>query len=89
MNLSLSIDDRTFQEASQVAEAMGKSLTQLIREHLARLTNRGDAAPAPQDTEVEGRLASLAARGELTRAARPKKDWAWRPTDSPKAQERR
>ncbi len=37
------------------------------------------AAPPAQDAEVETRLASLAACGELTRAARPKKGWTWRP----------
>ena len=37
------------------------------------------AVPVTQDTEVETRLESLAARGELTRAARPKKGWTWKP----------
>lgn len=35
--------------------------------------------PAPEPTEAEVRLASLASRGEVTRAARPKKGWVWRP----------
>ena len=51
MNLSLSIDDRTFQEASRVADAMGKSLTELIREQLERLITKGDAARDIEELE--------------------------------------
>lgn len=40
MNITLSIDDRIVAEARKVAAAMGKSLNQLIREDLERLTNR-------------------------------------------------
>ena len=43
MNLTLSIDERTLQEARKVATAMGKSLNQLIREHLESLTRRDQA----------------------------------------------
>lgn len=43
MNLTLSVDERTVQEARKVAEAMGKSLNQLIREHLESLTRRDQA----------------------------------------------
>ncbi len=36
-------------------------------------------APATDTTDVESVLASLAERGEITRAALPKKGWTWRP----------
>ena len=43
MNLTLSIDDRLLKEARKVAQSMGQSLNQLIREHLEDLTARDDA----------------------------------------------
>lgn len=42
MNLTLSIDERLVKEARRAARAMGKSLNQLVREHLEQLTARGD-----------------------------------------------
>lgn len=42
MNLTLSVDEKTVREARRVARAMGKSLNQLIREHLQRLTALDD-----------------------------------------------
>jgi len=43
MNLTLSVDGRLIEEARKVAQSMGKSLNQLIREHLEELTSRDDA----------------------------------------------
>ena len=40
MNLTLSVDERTVVEARKTAEAMGKSLNQLVREYLESLANR-------------------------------------------------
>lgn len=40
MNLTLSIEDQLVQEARQVAESMGKSLNQMLREYLEQLTAR-------------------------------------------------
>jgi antitoxin component of RelBE/YafQ-DinJ toxin-antitoxin module len=40
MNITLSIDEQTVKEARKVAQAMGKSLNQLIREDLQRLTRK-------------------------------------------------
>lgn len=40
MNITLAIDDNTVKEAREVAKAMGKSLNQLIREELERLTKK-------------------------------------------------
>ena len=38
MNITLSIDEKTLTEARKVAAAMGKSLNQIIREELEKLT---------------------------------------------------
>jgi hypothetical protein len=43
MNLTLSVEERTVQEARKVAAAMGKSLNQVIREHLESLAQRDQA----------------------------------------------
>ncbi len=43
MNLTLRVDDRIVWKAQRVADAMGKSLNQLIREYLTRLTAMDDA----------------------------------------------
>ena len=40
MNITLSIDEKTVVEARKVAAAMGKSLNQIIREDLERLTRK-------------------------------------------------
>ncbi len=43
MNLTLSIDDRLLEEARKVARSMGKSVNQVVREHLEQLTSRDGA----------------------------------------------
>ena len=40
MNITLSIDEKTVIEARKVAVSMGKSLNQIIREDLERLTHK-------------------------------------------------
>ncbi len=40
MNITLSIDDEMVEEARKVAESMGKSLNQLVREELEKLTRK-------------------------------------------------
>jgi hypothetical protein len=40
MNLTLSVDERLVKDARQAADALGKSLNQLIREYLEQLTAR-------------------------------------------------
>ncbi len=42
MNLTLSIDDRLLEEAREVARSMGKSVNQIVREHLEQLTWRDE-----------------------------------------------
>ena len=43
MNLTLSIDDQTVEQARRVASAMNKSLNQVIREYLEQLARRDQA----------------------------------------------
>ncbi len=43
MNLTLSLDDRLVLEARRVADGMGKSVNQLVREYLAKLTAMDDS----------------------------------------------
>lgn len=40
MNITLSIDNKLAEDARKVASAMGKSLNQLVREHLEQLTRK-------------------------------------------------
>ena len=40
MNITLSVDEKTVTEARKIAQAMGKSLNELIREDLQRLTQQ-------------------------------------------------
>lgn len=57
MNLTLSIDDRVVKEARKKAEAMGKSLNQLVRDYLQQLTADDDAR---RDIEELRRLSAQA-----------------------------
>jgi antitoxin component of RelBE/YafQ-DinJ toxin-antitoxin module len=42
MNITLSVDRHLVERARKAAEAMGKSLNQAIRDHLAYLAGEGD-----------------------------------------------
>lgn len=42
MNITLAVDRRTVDRARKAAEAMGKSLNQLIRDYLGYLAGQGD-----------------------------------------------
>jgi hypothetical protein len=44
MNITLAIDDELVREAREVAQAMGKSLNQLVREYLEQVTQRDQPA---------------------------------------------
>ena len=57
MNVTLSIDDRLVARARKKAEAMGKSLNQVIRDYLERLTGADDP-----EREIE-ELAQLSRAG--------------------------
>jgi len=56
MNITLSIDDRLVRRARKRAEAMGKSLNELVRDYLRSVTDEG----AGDDFERE--LKDLSAR---------------------------
>ena len=43
MNMTLSIDQRTLAKARKRAQAMGKSVNQLVRDYLERLAGEDDA----------------------------------------------
>jgi len=42
MNLTLSVDDEVVQRARRRAEAIGKSVNQLVREYLEQLAGKSD-----------------------------------------------
>jgi Family of unknown function (DUF6364) len=42
MNVTLSIDDQTVERARRKAEALGKSLNQMVRDYLQRLAGGDD-----------------------------------------------
>ncbi|MEQ9641665.1 MAG: DUF6364 family protein [Alphaproteobacteria bacterium] len=42
MNITLSVDAQTVERARRVAKAMGKSLNQVIREHLEQMAGEAD-----------------------------------------------
>lgn len=50
MTLQLSIDDRIVQEARKVAESMGTSIDQLVRDYLEKL---------PSSVDIEAELEEL------------------------------
>ena len=47
MNITLSVDRQLVERARKVAESMGKSLNQIIRDHLAYLQPAATARPPP------------------------------------------
>jgi hypothetical protein len=56
MNLTLSIDDRLVKRARKRADAMGKSLNELVRDYLRAVTDEGAA------DDFERELKDLSAR---------------------------
>ena len=58
MNLTLSVDERVAEGARQTAQAMGKSLNQVVRDYLEQL-----AGQAQLETEVE-ELRALSGQGD-------------------------
>lgn len=58
MNLTLSIDEQVVARARRVADSMGKSVNQLVREYLESLTEAGDA-----ERDIE-ELRALSKRGK-------------------------
>jgi len=59
VNITLSVDDEVIREARRLADAMGTSVNQLVRDYLAQLAGQSDRA---SDAEAFRQL-SLAAHG--------------------------
>lgn len=59
MNLTLSLDERLLEEARKVAATMGKSVNQLIRDHLEQITSK----PLVEDEIAELRRLSRESGG--------------------------
>jgi hypothetical protein len=51
MNVTLSIDERTVERARKRAEAVGKSLNQLIRDYLQKLAGEDDPERSIEEFE--------------------------------------
>jgi hypothetical protein len=51
MNVTLSIDEQTVERARKKAEALGKSLNQLIREYLQKLAGGDDPEGSIEEFE--------------------------------------
>lgn len=56
MNVTLSIDDQIVSRARKKAEALGKSLNQLVRDYLERLAGRDNAESSIEEfTRLSGK----------------------------------
>jgi len=65
MNLTLSVDERLVKMARRQAAAMGKSLNELIRDHLRQITNDADVDGFERELrDLSGRAAGT--RGTWT-----------------------
>ena len=60
MNITLSVDEQVAQRAREAAQKMGKSLNQVVREHLEQLA--GSAQRRQLWAEFEGRCLNSGAR---------------------------
>jgi hypothetical protein len=60
MNITLSVDEQTAQRAREAAQKMGKSLNQVVRDHLEQLA--GTSRRRQQWAEFEERCLSSTAR---------------------------
>ena len=63
MNVTLSIDDETIQEARRRAEAMGTSVNRLMREYLEQLAGKTDPNADAAEFEQLSRSAKGNSRG--------------------------
>ncbi len=63
MNITLSVDERLVRRARKKADAMGKSLNQLVRDYLERLAGSDDA----ERDVAELRQLSRGSRGHARR----------------------
>ena len=63
MNLTLSVDDEIIQRARRRADAMGKSVNQLVREYLEQLAGRSDRAALAEEFHQLTRQATGNSKG--------------------------
>ena len=63
VNLTLSVDDDVVQKARRNAEAMGKSVNQLVREYIERLAGNSDLDAAVTEFRELTRKAKGNSRG--------------------------
>lgn len=63
MNLTLSVDDEVIQKARRNAEALGKSVNQLVREYLEELAGKSDLAAALAEFDALSRNPQGNSRG--------------------------
>ena len=70
MNITLSVDEQTVEKARRVAQAMHKSLNQMIREYLERVAN--------QD-QIERDIAEFR---RLSGQGKPDSDWKYSREDA-------
>ena len=52
MNLTLAVDEKVAEAARRAAQAMGKSLNQVVREHLEQLAGRSALAAELEELRV-------------------------------------
>jgi antitoxin component of RelBE/YafQ-DinJ toxin-antitoxin module len=69
MNITLSIDKTVAEQARLAAQAMGKSLDQVIRDHLEQLAGR-----AQLESEIAAYLASTASTPGRLRGRQVRRD---------------
>lgn len=60
MNITLSVDEKAAEKARKAAQAMGKSLNQLVREYMEQLAGHGEA----RETVEEVRRLSAESGGD-------------------------
>ena len=63
MNVTLSVDDETVLRARRRAEALGKSVNQLVREYLEQLAGKSDPEQDAAEFERLSKLANGDSRG--------------------------
>lgn len=63
MNITLAVDEQLVKRARKAAEAQGKSLNQVVREHLERLTAQDDTEAWIAEFERLSRVSKGRSRG--------------------------
>jgi hypothetical protein len=61
VNITLSVDEKTIERARNAAQAMGKSLNQLVRDHIERLSGADQRLAAHEAFESR----AVAGKGRL------------------------